>query len=141
MIDQALVEAYLETTYRVDAPHGPVPVTHVLSNGRLTSVVTAAGSGYCQWEGLAINRWREDPTRDKFGTYFLVKAETGRAWSAGYQPTLVEPDFYHVAMTEVNVVISRRDGAISTMLTVVVSEEDDAEVRRISLNNLGTEPT
>jgi cyclic beta-1,2-glucan synthetase len=125
---------------RVASPHGPVPVTHVLSNGRFTSVVTAAGSGYSQWEGLAINRWREDPTRDNFGTYFLVKAETGRAWSAGYQPTLVEPDSYHVALTEDKVEISRRDGTISTTLTVVVSEEDDAEVRRVSLTNLGTEP-
>ncbi|HKY47284.1 MAG TPA: glucoamylase family protein [Acidimicrobiia bacterium] len=125
---------------RIASPHGPVPVTHVLSNGRFTSVVTAAGSGYSQWEGLAVNRWREDPTRDNFGTYFLVKAETGRAWSAGYQPTLVEPDSYNVALTEDKVEISRRDGTIATALTVVVSEEDDAEVRRVSLTNLGTEP-
>ena len=125
---------------RVASPHGQVPVTHILSNGRFTSVVTGAGSGFSEWQGLAVNRWREDPTRDNFGTYFFVKAETGRAWSAGYQPTLVEPDSYQVAFTEDKVEILRRDGTISTNLTVVVSEEDDTEVRRVSLTNLGTEP-
>ncbi len=34
--------------------------------------------------------------------------------------------------------ISRRDGKISTTLTVVISEEDDAEVRRVSLTNSGS---
>src|SRR5262249_48218931 len=33
--------------------------------------------------------------------------------------------------------IHRRDGAISTTMEVVISPEDDAEVRRISLTNLG----
>ena len=100
-------------------------------------MVTAAGSGYSQWGGLAVNRWREDPTRDNFGTYFFIKGETGRAWSAGYQPTRVEADSYQVALSEDKVEITRRDGTIATTLTVVVSEEDDAEVRRVSLTNLG----
>ena len=35
--------------------------------------------------------------------------------------------------------IRRRDGAITTTLEVVVSPEDDAEVRRVSITNLGTQ--
>lgn len=122
---------------RVWTPHGPVPVTHVLSNGRFSTMITAAGSGYSQWQGLAVNRWREDATRDNFGSYLFIKDDSGRTWSAGYQPTLIEPNSYQVAFTEDKVEISRRDGSLSTTLTVVVSEEDDAEVRRVSLTNLG----
>ncbi|MCI0543798.1 MAG: glycosyl transferase, partial [Actinobacteria bacterium] len=123
---------------RIATPHGPVPATHALSNGRLSTVITAAGSGYTQWRGLAVNRWREDTTRDNFGSFFFIRDGSGRTWSAGYQPTLAEPDSYQVAYSEDKAEISRRDGGLATRLTVVVSEEDDAEVRRVSLTNLGT---
>ncbi|MEX0863914.1 MAG: glucoamylase family protein [Acidimicrobiia bacterium] len=123
---------------RIASPHGPVPATHALSNSRLSTVITAAGSGYSQWQGLAVNRWREDTTRDNFGSFFFIRDGSGRTWSAGYQPTLAEPDSYQVAFSEDKAEISRRDGSLSTRLTVVVSEEDDAEVRRVSLTNLGT---
>ena len=123
---------------RISSPHRPGPVTHALSNGRLSTVITAAGSGYSQWQGLAVNRWREDATRDNFGSYFFIRDGAGRTWSAGYQPTLAEPDSYQVAFSEDKAEISRRDGSVSTRLTVVVSEEDDAEVRRVSLTNLGS---
>jgi cyclic beta-1,2-glucan synthetase len=125
---------------RISSPHGPVPVTHGLSNGRLSTFITAAGSGRSQWQGLAVNRWREDATRDNFGTFFFVRDGSGRTWSPGYQPTLVEPDSYQVAFTEDRAEISRRDGSLSTKLTVVVSDEDDAEVRRVSVTNWGSAP-
>ena len=123
---------------RVSSPHGPVPVTHALSNGRLSTVLTAAGSGYSKWRGLAVNRWREDTTRDNYGSFFFVRDGSGRTWSAGYQPTLAEPDSYQVAFSEDKAEISRRDGSLATRLTVVVSEEDDAEVRRVTVTNLGS---
>ncbi|HXV72359.1 MAG TPA: glucoamylase family protein, partial [Acidimicrobiia bacterium] len=125
---------------RVQTPHGPSPVTHVLSNGRLTTAITAAGSGFTQWGGLAVNRWREDATRDNFGTYFFIRNAAGRTWSAGYQPRLAEPDDYEVFFSEDRAEISRRDGRFATRLTVVLSEEDDAEVRRITISNLDSEP-
>jgi cyclic beta-1,2-glucan synthetase len=123
---------------KVGSPHSPVPILHHLSNGRLSTVITAAGSGYSRWRGLSINRWREDPTRENFGTYLFIKDESGRTWSAGYQPTGAEPDAYEASFSEDKVEISRRDGRISTTLTVVISEEDDAEVRRVSLTNSGS---
>ncbi|HVR31941.1 MAG TPA: glucoamylase family protein [Acidimicrobiia bacterium] len=126
---------------RVASPHGPVPVPHLLSNGRFSTVVTAAGSGYSIWNGLAVNRWREDTTRDNFGTYLYIKDASGRTWSAGFQPTLVEPDAYEASFSEDKVEISRRDGNISTTLTVLISAEDDAEVRRVSLTNTGSTET
>src|SRR5204862_2354849 len=63
--------------------------------------------------------------------------ESGDTWSAGYQPRGGEPDSYEVTFSEDRVEILRRDRAISTTLQVIVSPEDDAEVRRVSLTNLG----
>src|SRR2546427_405391 len=124
---------------RFSSPHSVTPRTHLLSNGRYVVMVTAAGSGYSRWRGLAITRWREDVTRDVGGTYvFLRDVGSGESWSAGYQPSGVEPDSYHVAFSEDRAEITRRDRAITATLEVIVSPEDDAEVRRVSLTNLGT---
>jgi len=124
---------------RFSSPHSVTPRTHLLSNGRYVVMVTAAGSGYSRWRGLAITRWREDVTRDVGGTYvFLRDVGSGESWSVGYQPSGVEPDSYHVAFSEDRAEITRRDRAITATLEVIVSPEDDAEVRRVSLTNLGT---
>src|SRR5437899_492281 len=121
------------------SPHGSPPRTHLLSNGRYTVMLTAAGSGYSRWRHLAVTRWREDVTRDAWGTYvFLRDVDSGETWSAGYQPRGGAPDSYEVTFSEDRAEIVRRDGAIGTTLQVIVSPEDDAEVRRIALTNLGT---
>jgi len=123
---------------RFTTPHGAHPRTHLLSNGRYAVMITAAGGGYSRWRGIAVTRWREDVTRDVGGTYvYLRDAQSGDLWSAGYQPTGREPDSYEAVFSEDRVKIARQDGAISTTLDVLVSPEDDAEVRRVSLMNLG----
>ena len=126
---------------RFRSPHDPTPRTHLLSNGRYSVMVTAAGSGYSRWHGLDVTRWREDTTRDPWGTYFfLADAQSGRVWSAGYQPAGVEPDSYEAVYAEDCVEIHRTDGPIATSLRIVVSTEDDAEIRQVSLTNRGPRP-
>ncbi len=126
---------------RFSSPHGSMPRTQLLSNGRYAVMLTTAGSGYSRWRDLAITRWREDVTRDAWGTYvFLRDVSTGETWSAGHQPRGGEPDGYAVTFSEDHAEIARRDGPIGTTLQVIVSPEDDAEVRRVSLTNLGARP-
>ena len=124
---------------RFHSPHGPVPRTHLLSNGRYAVMLTAAGSGYSRWRDLAVTRWREDMTCDCWGSYvFLRDMDSGNVWSAGYQPSGVDPESYEVEFAEGRAEIARRDGTIATTLKVVVSAEDDAEVRHVSISNLGS---
>src|SRR5208283_369847 len=126
---------------RFRSAHDAIPRTHLLSNGRYAVMITAAGSGYSHWRDLAITRWQEDVTRDSWGSYvYLCDADSGEVWSAGYQPSCVEPDSYQVEFFEDRAEIVRRDGAIATTLEVAVSSEDDAEVRRVSIANNGTRP-
>ncbi|HEY1838474.1 MAG TPA: glucoamylase family protein [Rhizomicrobium sp.] len=127
-----------ETQRRYDTAHSRIPRSHLLSNGRYSVMVTAAGSGYSRWRDVAITRWREDATCDDWGAYiFLRDVRGGDTWSAGYQPTVVEPDDYNVAFSEDRAEIVRDDGAITTKLEISISPEDDAEVRRVSITNHG----
>ena len=101
-------------------------------------MLTAAGSGYSRWRGLAVTRWREDATCDDWGSYvFLRDVRSGDVWSAGFQPSGVEPDTYDVTFNEDRAEFTRHDGTLTTTLEVLVSAEDDAEVRRVSISNSG----
>src|SRR5277367_4160107 len=109
-----------ESPRRFNSPHQTVPRTHLLSNGNYSVMLTAAGSGYSRWRGLALTRWREDPTCDPWGYYiFLRDVSDGRVWSAGYQPVGCEPDSYEAAFFEDRAEIVRRDGAILTATEVL----------------------
>ena len=76
------------TLRRFESPHDVTPRTHLLSNGRYTVMLTAAGAGFSRRGDLAVTRWREDTTRDHWGTFlYLRDARNGRIWSAGFQPS------------------------------------------------------
>ena len=96
---------------RFSSPHDVIPRTHLLSNGRYSVMVTAAGSGYSRWGDLAVTRWREDMTRDAGAPSSTCATRSrGEVWSAGYQPTGVEADDYDVAFSEdrAEIVAARR---------------------------------
>ena len=102
-------------------------------------MLTSAGSGYSRWGKLRVTRWREDSACDDSGSYiFLRDVYTNAVWSAGFQPSGCEPDAYHVAFNEDRAEFTRQDGALTTIMDVVVSSEDDAEVRRVSITNNGS---
>ena len=123
---------------RFSTPHDAIPRTQLLSNGRYSVMLTSAGSGYSRWRDLAITRWREDLTLDNWGQYiFLRDEQSGNVWSAGFQPAGIEADEYEAIFFEDHAEIVRRDRSLTTALEVVISSEDDAEVRRISLSNVG----
>ncbi|HYN39901.1 MAG TPA: glucoamylase family protein, partial [Rhodospirillales bacterium] len=123
---------------RPATPHGTTPSTHLLSNGEYAVMLTAAGSGYSRWRDRSVTRWREDVTCDDWGSYvFLRDVGDGTVWSAGFQPTGVEPDAWDVSFKEDRAECVRRDGALTTTMEVLVSAEDAAEVRRVSVLNSG----
>ena len=115
-----------------------IPRTHLLANGSYSVMITDAGSGYSRWRDLAITRWRADATCDADGTFiFLRDVMAGDVWSVGYQPMGREPDDYTVAFTEGRAEIVRRDASLISRLEVLVSPDDDVELRRVSLTNTG----
>jgi cyclic beta-1,2-glucan synthetase len=133
-----LQEVESAETWRTPSPWSATPATQLLSNGRYAVTLTAAGSGYSTWRDLAVTRWREDATSDDWGSYvFMRDVVNGEFWSATCQPLGLEPESYEVTFNEDRAQFARRDGSLATMLEVVVSAEDDAEVRRLTITNYG----
>ena len=122
----------------VSLPCPGAPVTHLLSNGRYSVMLTAAGAGYSRWRDVAVTRWREDSTRDCWGSFIYLKdTQSGEIRSIGLQPCGSNPDQGKAVFCEDHAEISRRDGALTTTMEVIVSGEDDGEVRLVSLANGG----
>ena len=126
---------------RFRTPHTSSPHTHFLSNGRYTVALTHAGGGSSRWRGLSVTREREDRTSDA-GAHFIYLRDpwSGEVWSPSYQPICREPDEYEATFELEKATFRRRDGDFETRLQVVVSPEDDVEVRRLSITNRGDRP-
>jgi cyclic beta-1,2-glucan synthetase len=120
-----------------NTPDTPFPEVKLLSNGgRYRVIITNSGGGYSLWKDLAVTRWREDTTCDNWGSFcYLRDAENGNFWSTTFQPTLKQPDKYEVIFSEGRAEFRRRDYDIDTHTEVVVSPEDDIELRRVRLTN------
>jgi cyclic beta-1,2-glucan synthetase len=117
----------------------PTPATHFLSNGRYSVMVTNAGGGYSRWLDFAVSRYREDITRDAWGQGCFIKdTASGEVWSTTHQPSLTPCDDYHCILSADRAEYRRRDGDLEAYTEVVVSPEDDVEVRRTALTNYGT---
>ena len=119
----------------------PAPEVALLSNGRYHVAITSAGGGYSRWNNIAVTRWREDPTRDCWGTFvYLRDMATGEAWSAAHQPMLRSAKADEAIFTEAKAEFRQRRVGVEIHTEIGVSPEDDVEVRRITLVNTAAVP-
>jgi len=117
-------------------PSAPTPEVHLLSNGNYHVVITSAGGGYSRWRDLAVTRWREDSTRDCWGTFlYLRNLETGVLWSATHQPTLRAVDDFESVFTQSRAEFRHSLDGFEIHAEISVSPEDDVELRRIRITN------
>jgi len=119
-----------------DTPTSRAPDVHLLSNGRYHMAISNAGGGYSRWRDLAVTRWREDATRDCWGTFvYLRDASTGEFWSLTYQPTLRPTEHYEVIFAGARAEYRQRQSDLDIHTEICVSTEDDVELRRVTLTN------
>lgn len=123
-------------------PDTPIPEVQLLSNGRYHVMLTNAGGGYSRWKDLAVTRWHEDSTCDNWGAFcYIREVVSGLFWSNAHQPTLKRPESYEAIFSEGRAEFRRRDavgsgdGQIETYTEIVVSPEDDIELRRVRITN------
>lgn len=105
-----------------------------LSNGRYVVELKESGAGLSSCRSLALNRWSGEAGEAR-GGFFIYLRDEHNLWSAGLQPSMSKPDQYQVSRSPDRFVIERRDAGIATTLTVSVSNGEDAEIRRLRLEN------
>jgi cyclic beta-1,2-glucan synthetase len=117
-------------------PNLHAPEVHLLSNGRYHVVVSNAGGGYSRWRDLAVTRWREDATRDCWGTFiYLRDLATGEFWSAAHQPCGRATKRCEAIFTQARAEFRQHHAGLEIHTDICVSPEDDVELRRVTLTN------
>ena len=120
----------------INTPQTTIPEVQLLSNGRYHVMLTNAGGGYSRWKNIALTRWREDCTCDNWGTFCYIRdLDNNASWSAAFQPSLKQGDNYEAVFSQGRAEFRRRDSAMETHTEIVVSPEDDIELRRVHIIN------
>ncbi|SEL56967.1 Cellobiose phosphorylase [Pseudoxanthomonas sp. GM95] len=117
-------------------PSAPQIAVQLLSNGRYHGMLTSAGGGYSRARDMAVTRWREDSTRDHWGTFcYLRDVGSGTFWSATHQPTCVPVDRYEAIFSDAKAEFKGSHLGYDSHLEIAISAEDDVELRRLRLRN------
>ncbi|EIV99663.1 LOW QUALITY PROTEIN: cellobiose phosphorylase [Thermoanaerobacter siderophilus SR4] len=118
-----------------------LPEVHILSSGRYFVMLTEKGTGYSKNnKGIFLTRWRKDLAQD-FGTFIFVQnINSNTVWSATYAPFYEKGQNYRVVFSADKAEYFKRVGNIDTHLEIVVSPEDDVEIRRLTLKNHSKHP-
>jgi len=128
-----------EARLRVFAdPDRALPAVQLLSNGRYHVMLSSGGGGYSRRGELALTRWHEDITRDHWGSFCYVREVASNAcWSTAYQPTCRKTEQFEAIFSEARAEFRVREREFDAHTEIVVSPEDDIELRRTHLTNRG----
>ncbi|TVP69706.1 MAG: DUF3131 domain-containing protein [Rhodobacteraceae bacterium] len=126
---------------RFNGPNEDAATAHLLSNGTYGVMLTPTGGGYSRWRDLAITRWRTEASQTSHGAFIFARdASSGALWSGAVQPLNEKHIAYTTVFGEHNAAFSYQDGTLAMTTEIVVSAEDDAEARRVTLTNTGNQP-
>lgn len=124
---------------RIETERSYYPKINLLSNGYYSVMLTNSGTGYSHFDQTEISRWTADYTSNELGSFVYIKdLQNGDYWSATFQPTRKTADSYSVHFTADKTEFKRRDHHIETTTEIVVSPEDNAEIRRMTFVNLSS---
>lgn len=127
---------------RVVDPSAPgFQPTHLLSNGRYTVALRANGAGVSRWRSFNVTRWRDDPLRDGHGTFFYLR-DTGATGDGTLTSVTALPApgadwHYRARFLADQVQFDAKAPGLQVRTTVLISPEDDTELRTVAIHNTG----
>lgn len=115
--------------------------TQLLSNGRYSVALRPSGAGLSRWQSFLITRWRDDALRDQHGSFFYVRREDQQAAvSLTARPAPAAGWRYRARFLADQVQFGARSDELDASITVLVSPEDDVELRTVTLRNTLRKP-
>ena len=126
---------------KINPVSGQWQPTHLLSNGHYSVALRPNGAGVSRWRKhnirQNISRWRDDLLRDHYGTFIYVReASSQDVYSLTAHPAPHPQWTYSARFMADRVQFDSNSSELETYTTVLVSPEDDTEIRTVVLNNL-----
>jgi len=117
-------------------PGTPRPSVALLTNGRLTTLISDTGAGFTQFMGMAITGGAPDATRDSDGFWIYLRDErSGDLWSVTPAPTRPRNESDRVVFEAHKVEFHHRRAGVSIRTEIAVAPLDDVEIRHVTLHN------
>jgi len=137
-------EARLYHSREIDPAAPGWQPTQLLSNGRYSVALRANGAGVSRWRSgnrtYNVSRWRDDPLRDACGTFIYLRAAPQERFHSLTQHPAPHPDWrYQATFLADRVQFEMASSTLEATTTVLVSPEDDTELRTVTLRNLSSE--
>ncbi len=115
--------------------------THLLSNGRYSVALRPNGAGVSRWQQgntrINISRWRDDLLRDAYGSFIYLRTGSEvQAYSVTARPAPHPQWRYNCCFMADRVQFDAASHQLKATTTVLVSPEDDTELRTIVITNL-----
>ena len=112
-----------------------IPEVSVLSNTNYMLLLNDRGNGFSRYKETQLNRYRKI-TEQNYGMFLYIKdLSNNKFWSNTYSPTYKKPEKYNVVFASDRITFSRLDYGIATKTEIIVTKEDNAEIRRITFKN------
>jgi cellobiose phosphorylase len=112
-----------------------IPKMHLLTNGNYNVALTDKGSGYGKCNSMSVYRWVNDYMQSSGAFIYIRNVNSNEYWSATYSPVNTKPEAYKVIYSPHKAEYVRREGNIETNTEVIISAEDNTEIRRVSIHN------
>lgn len=127
-------EIFLRNIEKIDRNE---PKMHALSNGRYSVVLADNGCGYSKYQNIMISRWRNDLQNGIYGNFIYIKDITNdRWWTTTLAPAFDTDSQYRTVFSPHKAEFYRTsDDRIDTTTDIIVSPEENAEIRRLSIAN------
>ena len=124
-----------ETVIRSFTKLDTIPGLHLLTNGSYNVMLSDRGSGFARCNSLSVYRWANDYMASSGAFIYLRNVNSNDFWSTTYNPINTAPEAYKVIFSPHKAEFIRREGNIETNTEVLVSAEDNTEIRRVSIHN------
>lgn len=112
-----------------------IPEVSALSNSHYLTLINDRGNGFSRYETIQLNRYRKITEQD-YGMFLYIKdLDNGNVWSNTYSPMNVVPEKYNVVFASDRAKFSRYDNEITTKTEIIVVNDENLEIRKVSFTN------
>lgn len=117
------------------------PCVRVLSNGTLTTLVSAEGAGFTDHAGRRATGAAPEAAEPHPGLFLYVRDEDdGALWSVGAAPVRGAPARCEASAEPGVVRLERVERDVEAVCEIALAPDADAELRRVALRNAGDRP-
>jgi len=127
----------LPTLLHIENVNTDIPQTRVISNGNYSVMLTASGGGYSRCEDLAVLRWHADSCLEREGQFFFIRDKaSNKLESLTFSPLGQSSKSYRTMFSAHKVEFWMEKENYIVHTEVLISAEDNIELRRLSITNL-----